>query len=220
MALFLISTRKENFEMGKRRERKFEDKIRGREQRKRKPVVLLVAEGHNKTEKLYLEHFSYSGSKYTVKVLSRGETSPKGMLDEIKRERDIEEVLSENDIVGIILDLDCSDEKARILQDLMKKEEYRGLTVIASNPCFEVWFVAHFHNLQGTYTSSNQVLDDLRKNINNYGKGKDFYSKLKENTQTAIERCKIKTKQCGDQCWPSADCNPRTDVAPLVELLL
>ena len=80
MALFLMSTRKENFEMGKRRERKFEDKIRGREQRKRKPVVLLVAEGHNKTEKLYLEHFSYSGSKYTVKVLSRGETSPKGML--------------------------------------------------------------------------------------------------------------------------------------------
>ena len=52
MALFLMSTRKENFEMGKRRERKFEDKIRGREQRKRKPVVLLVAEGHNKTEKL------------------------------------------------------------------------------------------------------------------------------------------------------------------------
>lgn len=39
--------------MAKGSGRHFRDKSRGKPQRKRKPVVLLIAEGQNKTEKLY-----------------------------------------------------------------------------------------------------------------------------------------------------------------------
>lgn len=64
--------------MAKGSERHFRDKSRGKPQRKRKPVVLLIAEGQNKTEKLYFQHFSTPESKYAVKVVSRGETDPPG----------------------------------------------------------------------------------------------------------------------------------------------
>ena len=66
--------------MAKGSGRHFRDKSRGKPQRKRKPVVLLIAEGQNKTEKLYFQHFSTPESKYAVKVVSRGETDPQGKI--------------------------------------------------------------------------------------------------------------------------------------------
>ena len=205
--------------MAKGSDRHFRDKSRGKPQRKRKPVVLLIADGQNKTEKLYFQHFSTPESKYAVKVVSRGETGPQGMLDSLQRECMENDVSAKDDIAGIILDLDCNEERAKQLRELLSQEEYAHYKAFASNPCFEVWFVAHFHELRGTYSGSSQVLEDLKRQLPDYDKGRDCYRKLKDHTQEAIERCKAKEKQYKDFNWPSADCNPRTDVAELVELL-
>ena len=205
--------------MAKGSGRHFRDKSRGKPQRKRKPVVLLIAEGQNKTEKLYFQHFSTPESKYAVKVVSRGETGPQGMLDSLQRECMENDVSAKDDIAGIILDLDCNEERAKQLRELLSQEEYAHYKAFASNPCFEVWFVAHFHELRGTYSGSSQVLEDLKRQLPDYDKGRDCYRKLKDHTQEAIERCKAKERQYKDFNWPSADCNPRTDVAELVELL-
>ena len=205
--------------MAKGSDRHFRDKSRGKPQRKRKPVVLLIAEGQNKTEKLYFQHFSTPESKYAVKVVSRGETGPQGMLDALKRECVEEDLSDTEDIAGVILDLDCSQERAKQLKDLLSQEEYAHYKAFASNPCFEVWFVAHFHELRGTYSGSSQVLEDLKRQLPDYNKGRDCYRKLKDHTQEAIERCKAKERQHKDRNWPSVDCNPRTDVASLVETL-
>ena len=205
--------------MAKESGRYFRDKSRGKPQRKRKPVVLLIAEGQNKTEKLYFQHFSTPESKYAVKVVSRGETGPQGMLDSLQRECMENDVSAKDDIAGIILDLDCNEERAKQLRELLSQEEYAHYKAFASNPCFEVWFVAHFHELRGTYSGSSQVLEDLKRQLPDYDKGRDCYRKLKDHTQEAIERCKAKERQYKDRNWPSGDCNPRTDVAELVELL-
>ena len=205
--------------MAKGSDRHFRDKSRGKPQRKRKPVVLLIAEGQNKTEKLYFWHFSTPESKYAVKVVSRGETGPQGMLDSLRRECMENDVSVEDDIAGIILDLDCNEERAKQLRELLSQEGYAHYKAFASNPCFEVWFVAHFHELRGTYSGSSQVLEDLKRQLPDYDKGRDCYRKLKDHTQEAIERCKAKERQYKDRNWPSVDCNPRTDVASLVETL-
>ena len=205
--------------MAKGSDRHFRDKSRGKPQRKRKPVVLLIAEGQNKTEKLYFQHFSTPESKYAVKVVSRGETGPQGMLDSLQRECMENDVSAKDDIAGIILDLDCNEERAKQLRELLSQEEYAHYKAFASNPCFEVWFVAHFHELRGTYSGSSQVLEDLKRQLPDYDKGRDCYRKLKDHTQEAIERCRAKERQYKDRNWPSVDCNPRTDVASLVEML-
>ena len=141
------------------------------------------------------------------------------MLDSLQRECMENDVSVEDDIAGIILDLDCNEERAKQLRELLSQEEYAHYKAFASNPCFEVWFVAHFHELRGTYSGSSQVLEDLKRQLPDYDKGRDCYRKLKDHTQEAIERCKAKERQYKDFNWPSADCNPRTDVAELVELL-
>lgn len=181
--------------MAKGSDRHFRDKSRGKPQRKRKPVVLLIAEGQNKTEKLYFQHFSTPESKYAVKVVSRGETGPQGMLDSLQRECMENDVSAKDDIAGIILDLDCNEERAKQLRELLSQEEYAHYKAFASNPCFEVWFVAHFHELRGTYSGSGQVLEDLKRQLPDYDKGRDCYRKLKDHTQEAIERCRAKERQ-------------------------
>lgn len=206
--------------MAKGSGRHFRDKSRGKPQRKRKPVVLLIAEGQNKTEKLYFQHFSTPKSKYAVKVVSRGETDPQGMLDTLKRECLKDDVSAGDDSAGIILDLDCNESRTKQVYDLLQVEENCQYKVFASNRCFEVWFVAHFHELSGTYSGSSQVLEDLKRQLPDYDKGRDCYRKLKDHTQEAIERCRAKERQYKDFNWPSADCSPRTDVAELVELLV
>lgn len=55
--------------MAKGSERRFQDKQRGKVRRKRKPVVLLVAEGQNKTEENCVQHFRTTESNYAVKVV-------------------------------------------------------------------------------------------------------------------------------------------------------
>ena len=79
--------------------------------------------------------------------------------------------------------------------DLLQVEENCQYKVFASNPCFEVWFVAHFHELRGTYSGSSQVLEDLKHQIPDYDKGRNCYQKLKDHTQEAIERCRAKERQ-------------------------
>ena len=189
--------------MAKGSGRHFRDKSRGKPQRKRKPVVLLIAEGQNKTEKLYFQHFSTPESKYAVKVVSRGETDPQGMLETLKRECLKDDVSAGDDIAGIILDLDCNESRTKQVYDLLHVEENCQYKVFASNPCF----------------GSGQVLEDLKRQLPDYDKGRDCYRKLKDHTQEAIERCRAKERQYKDRNWPSVDCNPRTDVASLVETL-
>ena len=117
------------------------------------------------------------------------------MLETLKRECLKDDVSAGDDIAGIILDLDCNESRTKQVCDLLQVEENCQYKVFASNPCFEVWFVAHFHELRRTYSGSGQVLEDLKRQLPDYDKGRDCYRKLKDHTQEAIERCKAKERQ-------------------------
>ena len=62
----------------------------------------------------------------------------------MKRECLKDDVSAGDDIAGIILDLDCNESRTKQVCDLLQVEENCQYKVFASNPCFEVWFVAIF----------------------------------------------------------------------------
>ena len=55
------------------------EKSRGRENRNRKPVLLIATEGKNKTEKNYLSHFA-PFSKYAINFNANHYTDPVNMM--------------------------------------------------------------------------------------------------------------------------------------------
>ena len=139
--------------MAKGSGRHFRDKSRGKPQRKRKPVVLLIAEGQNKTEKLYFQHFSTPESKYAVKVVSRGETDPQGMLETLKRECLKDDVSAGDDIAGIILDLDCNESRTKQVWTSCKLRKIANTRYLLPTPAlkFGLWpiFMSYVEHTRG-----------------------------------------------------------------------
>lgn len=65
--------------------RNFQKKKRNEVKRKRKSVMLITAEGRNKTEKQYFSSFQNQYSKYCIRFVKGLETDPLGMLKTMKR---------------------------------------------------------------------------------------------------------------------------------------
>ena len=60
-------------------DRNFQKKKRNDVKRKRKPVMLITAEGRNKTEKQYFNSFQDQHGKYSIRFATGLETDPVGM---------------------------------------------------------------------------------------------------------------------------------------------
>lgn len=66
-------------------DRNFQKKKRNDVKRKRKPVMLITAEGRNKTEKQYFNSFQDQHGKYSIRFATGLETDPVGMLKAMEK---------------------------------------------------------------------------------------------------------------------------------------
>lgn len=188
--------------------------------RSRKPVLLLLVEGKfNATETIYFSSFRNS-SKYSIKVITTGDTDPLGMLDALKKECDNHDIKEEyGDKSFVVLDLDVNDKKAKDIMSLSVDDQAK---FIISNPCFEIWYLNHFEYSTKQYSSSKEVKRYLKKEyVHDYSEKKDMKSILEGKLSTAINNSKqqIKTGINNGYDWPSDDFNPRSDVVELIELI-
>lgn len=202
-------------------DRKFQKKKRNTETRRRKPVMLITAEGKNKTEQLYFTSFQSQHGKYSVKFIKTGkDTDPAGMyksLDAYWRNNDLSE--KNGDKAYIVLDLDCDDRKAKLIEEMSRKTN--NIKFIVSNPCIEVWFLMHFGYSTHPFIDSKEPKRELRKHIEGYDESMEIAEILKPLLPEAIinvERLKNHHKEMGVR-WISAECNPMTDVPEIIREL-
>ena len=200
--------------------RKFDKKNRNVRNRRQKPVILITAEGRNVTETLYFRSFQEQHADYHIEILRQGHvTDPEGMLEKIDnywKDNDLSE--ERGDIAFVVLDLDCDQNKARLVKKLAAKSKP---VFIASNPCFEVWFLLHFRFSTHQFTGNNEVLRSLNDYIPGYCKNMDVSGTLKNTTDHAMANAEKLTKHYKTLGfdWPSADCNPRTDVPVIINAI-
>ena len=206
--------------MGMRSTRAFKRKERGVERRKRKSIILIVAEGkNNKSEKNYFESFNLPNSAYRVIVMTPGDTDPEGMFSALcKRCRDDEISPESGDLPFVVLDLDCNEEKASTIRRLSDSNNQVGF--IVSNPCFELWYLNHYAYSTREYSSSSAVIAALKEYVPNYEKHNNMYPQLLDKLPTAIKHEQQLENFHAEKLWPSNICNPRTDVGKLVLRML
>ena len=186
-----------------------------------KPLILIVAEGHNVTESQYFRQFQNQHAGYNIKVLIPGSaTDPEGMLEKLERFWQINEMdLMKGDRGFVVLDLDCDDSKGRLIEKLDQGSKIAKF--IVSNPCFEVWFLLHYKYTTHVYKDSAEVIKDLQNYITTYDKTLDVSRILSDRTETAVQNAlKLKSYFQNNGCrWPSNDCNPGTDVPIVIDLI-
>lgn len=201
--------------------RRFEQRRRNTEQRKRNPFVIIGCEGKNKTEKLYFKNFN--SRQCMIKFSKGNSTDPKGIVEDVIRfikNNQIE--LEENDKVYAVFDTDVGQNKQQQIEEAKKLAEANGVEIITSTPAFEIWFLLHFGYTTKAFVSNKALQDELEKKIADYLKSNNTYLAVKDLTGQAIENAKrLEQYQLKEgHALDSENCNPYTGVYKVTEELI
>ena len=198
--------------------RNFAKKRRDIASKNPRPVLLIVSEGDNVTESQYFRSFQKQNSAYTIRmVIAKHITNPEGMLSALQKKwRELELDERKGDAAYIVLDLDCNENKAKIIKLLSQKS--KNIRFVVSNPCFEVWFLLHFRYSTKSYINSDAAISELREYVPEYEKRTDVFPIIFENTDVAVKHTEQLSKyyeELGYE-WPSNERNPFTDVPVII----
>lgn len=202
-------------------DRNFQKKKRNEVRRKRKPVMLITAEGKNKTERLYFNSFQEQHGKYSIHFVNTGlDTDPAGMLKSMEsywKNNDLS--IRNGDKAYIVLDMDCNPEKMKLVKELQKSS--KNIRFIVSNPCIEVWFLLHFIYTTHQFKDGKEPKKELAKYIPGYEESMNIADILRPKLEVAkkhVEQLEVHYESIGIQ-WGETDCNPMTDVAVILKEL-
>ena len=201
--------------------RKFEDKKRDTLKRKRKPLMFLSLEGNNKTEKLYLKALNNDNNKYALVFTPGRESDPINMYKSLKKT--IKESFNEDDgdKAYCICDRDFEvyklDKLMKIRQD---KTNEKKVSVIVSNPCFEIWYLNHFTFYTKEMMSYKELEKTLCKYIDCYSKNGEYYNQLKDKTYDAIKNSIRQLNKSKSKNEEEVLANPSTETYKIVQEII
>ena len=201
-------------------DRNFQRKKRNDVKHKRKPLMLIVAEGKNKTERQYFSSFIDQHGKYNIRFVTGLETDPVGMFKAMDKAWNKNELSTKDgDKAYIVLDIDCKLEKIQLIKKLQSKS--KNIRFITSNPCFEVWFILHFIYTTHQFKDSKEPKRQLAKYIPEYEESMDISMILYPLLETAVknlERLKEHYKTLGI-VWGEIESNPMSDAVEILREL-
>jgi len=193
-----------------------------------KKTILIVGEGQEtepnyfrglKTEKVVKKRFDLTVKK------GPGHSPVHVVENAIKvkeQYRSRGELFSE---VWCVFDVE-GQEKRESLEAAVRLAEENGIIPCLSNPCFEVWLLAHFLRSKKEYCHCDAVVVDLNKKWEKrakqkYQKGdKQIYERVSGLTQTAIDNARKVREIDHKGKANTADCNSSMEVYRLVGKLI
>ncbi len=203
--------------------RGYQAKRRNTGDRKRKSLILLSAEGKNKTEAQYFTDMART-LNLNIRFAPGNYTDPVHMVSALKKACQEHDLGSEpGDKAFCIVDTDVNPDKNSQFAkaDAMARKE--GILLIVSSPCFEVWCLCHFGSNSTHYKSSAAVADDLLKKLPGYRKsGEGLYRTLAPHTIAAIGNAKALEKACAEAGYTphTVEFSPSTEIYKVVEFIL
>lgn len=194
--------------------RGYQPKRRNTGLRERKKLLIISTEGKNKTETQYLKRLA----NQTHRVISAkgNDTDPIQIAEHLKEEMKDCDFNSElGDVAFAFVDHDLKPEKDTAIASAEAILADTEGQLIVSNPCFEIWFLAHFRFTTKGFRSSQDVTSELSKELGGYSKEDPLiYEKLKNKTTNAIQNA----QRMEDHCRKSGYTYHRHDFAPSTDV--
>ena len=166
-------------------------KNRGKVIKKRNPIIFVNAEGVNKTETNYLKKFSNRALK--IVLSSDHSTDPETMVKKLAEDMKKYDFNAEyGDKSYCLIDSDVNVYKDVQISKADSFAKRKSIELIVSSPCFEIWYICHFHCCSmKQYNSSSEVQQDLLECMPSYKKNSDnLYEILYEKTNIATKNAK------------------------------
>lgn len=200
-----------------------QQKKRGIVRRQRKIILFLSFEGKNKTETIYFNHFNQQQSQFLFRFAKGNATDPERIVQEVIDFVDKTDPSLKNGIdyhAFAVFDTDSDQRKEDMIRRARKLAEKRGVHLIVSNPCFEVWFIMHFCDVRAPFSNNTDVLHKLQQYISGYKKNCDVFDALMPYQKIAMqtaERLRQYHQSVGHKTI--MDQNPGSDVDRILRLL-
>lgn len=191
--------------------------------RKRKKVMLISAEGKNKTEVQYFRNLN--SNMLSVRFAGGNETDPMHLVQhaiEFYEENQLDEF--NGDMAFCLVDGDIMPEKDATIKKAEKLAERNHINFIVSNPCFEVWFLCHCTPVASTkqFATNSAVIKELKQYLPHYTKNTDIFSVIDVNREKAISNAKSLEHSAisAGYTYHTYTFQPATDVYKIFEKLL
>ena len=185
--------------------------------RQRKPFILIVCEGRNKTERTYFNHFNQRNAPYTLRVKDSEATDIMSMTkraDSLYTEYDLDAKIG--DKVYCMVDLDLEQNKYE--KYLKAKKLYKNIEIIPSNPCFETWLQYYFTAHPKAVSSSQKAKEEMQGFVAGYTESMDIIAVKgfgENNHVMAIDRAEKKNYSYSEG-QTIVEKNPYTEVQTVV----
>ena len=187
--------------------------------RQRSPILLLVCEGRNKTERKYFSHYKVRELPYRLEIKDSEATDVMGMARRaatLYKEYQMDPAIG--DLAYCLIDLNLRRDKYDAY--LKAQQRYPQIRFIVSNPCFEIWLLYYFTENPKAGSSSQAVKEQIKKYVPGYNEAMDVYTQcnLKDKYAVAVNRSEKKNAFYGkDKIL--VDRNPYTEVQDLIVIL-
>ena len=181
-------------------------------------TIWILCEGE--TEKRYFQNLKHIERKRNINIRPKVTQNKRAdlLLNEAIKLKKSSQHFQKGDIIACLFDRDKNQE--RELKSAKLNADKNKIKIFFSNPCFEIWLLAHYENCSSC--DSKEVHSYLKDRFNiNTKKDTSLYELTKDNLQDAIKRCKKMKEdfEIKNTEIVSMHSNPVTQIHELIELI-
>lgn len=172
----------------------YPEKKRGVANRSRRKRIFVIAEGRNKTEKLYFRSFFRENCCQFVSSENDASDPVRLVKHLVKDCREKGFRADWGDKAYCFIDHDMAlikDKQIIKAEQIIHNETDCKPELIVSNPCFEIWLLCHYCYSAKNYNKSSEVVNELKRYIPKYEKtNPTIFEMTKDKIQDAINNAK------------------------------
>lgn len=203
-------------------DRRLRNTLDKRKQRKARKIIVLGVEGKNQTETLYFSELERRQNDYHFIFHKTNDTDPLKIISNTAKDAKKQGVNTKyGDIAAVAFDMDLDNAKTKECLKIIELAKSKNIEIYSSNPCFELWYLLHFRYSTRVYSSSKEVIDELKRYIPDYKKNRCDFNILEPQTCKAIKNAKQLQAKVAETSKNKNSIinNPNTDIYKIVEIV-
>ena len=187
--------------------------------KERKPLIVICVEGEkNSTEYNYFRH--YSSRDLRIKFSTGGNTNPKGMLDDLLKFINNEDIKSEDNCrIFLVLDTDLDEKRISEIKEIEQRCIDNNIEIVSSAPTFEIWYLMHYRNNKLKFQTSKEVKRELQNLNGTYTESMDMYKIIKDLTENARSTAQSLEQQIIRNNEDLLSSNPHTSIYKILDAI-
>ena len=186
---------------------------------KKRPLIVICSEGGKKSSEYYYFR-NYRTRDLRIQFSTGNSTDPKGMLDDLLKYIQNEDIKSEDNVrIFLLLDTDLDDKRINEIKEIEEKCLKNNVEIITSSPTFEIWYLLHYRKNKLKFNSSQDVKKEIVKLNGMYSETMNMYEIIKHNTDMAIKTAILLEERIINNKEELIKSNPHTSIYKILDAI-